>query len=214
MAILTHLTYEEATALPNPKHIKLEDGRCIVDTSPLVEPPYTNVVNVKDFCAKGTGQVDDWTAIQDAVNYAVLKGVTLYFPTGIYLISKPVVVTGKWSFLGEGTFSRIRVTDTTIPAFIFDINASTVTNAYIGNLHFVGPISSVATSCALKFTGNNTALIQHCTFNSIWCTDFNAFVKDEKVPRTTFICITLTPQAFGIHKEVVQVIHGITSNLC
>lgn len=49
-------------------------------------------VNVKDYGAKGDGTTDDWDAINNAVNAIKDVGGTLFFPTGIYPISKPIHV--------------------------------------------------------------------------------------------------------------------------
>ena len=50
------------------------------------------VVNVKDFGAKGDG-VDDTIAIEKAVEYVNVNGGNLFFPIGIFVISKPITLT-------------------------------------------------------------------------------------------------------------------------
>lgn len=54
--------------------------------------PATAVVNVKSYGATGEGKTDDTRAIQQAISENVGKDVTLYFPNGTYLMSKPL----KW----------------------------------------------------------------------------------------------------------------------
>lgn len=50
--------------------------------------------NVKDFGAVGTGRVDDYTALQRAVNTVIRKGGgTLYFPAGTYTVSQTLRIT-------------------------------------------------------------------------------------------------------------------------
>lgn len=44
-------------------------------------------VNVMDFGARGTGQVDDTQAIQAALESVKTKGGTVYFPSGTYLVN-------------------------------------------------------------------------------------------------------------------------------
>lgn len=187
MAIVTHLTYDEALALPGQKSIWLDGGRCVVDTAPDTSLPLVrnNKVNVRTFKAKGDGITDDTDAIQRASDYAIEKGYALYFPAGIYLITRSITINGKWIIQGEGSLSRIKINDPTIPLLLLDINVNTVLHAYIGKIHLIGPNTTDANSCAIKFIGDNTSYIQNCTFENIWCTDFNAFVKDEKAPRTT-----------------------------
>lgn len=143
------------------------------------------ILNVHMAGAVGDGVVDDTTAIQAALTYTVANVKTLFIPDGVYLTSSTLNVTGKWSIVGEGPLSRVKTTDTTIPLFTFDINTKTVLHGYIGNIHFLGPQTSTATSCALRFIGDATSYVQFCTFENLWCTEFNAFMKDEKLPRTT-----------------------------
>ena len=98
MAIVTHLTYDEALALPGQKSIWLDGGRCVVDTAPDTSLPLVrnNKVNVRTFKAKGDGITDDTDAIQRASDHAIEKGYTLYFPAGIYLITRSITINGKW----------------------------------------------------------------------------------------------------------------------
>lgn len=188
MAIITHLTYDEALALPGQKSIWLDGGRCLVDTAPIniaQEANSNNRINVRTFGAKGDGIEDDTDVIQRASDEAITKGYTLFFPTGIYLITRSIIIKGKWIIQGEGSLSRIKINNPTIPLLQIDINVTTVLHAYIGKIHFIGPTTNNTNSCAIRFIGDNTSYIQHCTFENIWCTDFNAFVKDEKSPRAT-----------------------------
>jgi hypothetical protein len=70
-------------------------------------PPDSGMANVKsDFGAKGDGITDDTAAIQQAISSTVHhSGVgtrIIYFPTGTYLISKPLLekdLQGRWSSL-------------------------------------------------------------------------------------------------------------------
>lgn len=53
------------------------------------------VFNVKWFGAMGNGSVDDWHAIQKAIDYILNQpsaGRTLYFPAGSYTISRPLII--------------------------------------------------------------------------------------------------------------------------
>ncbi|MES1224781.1 MAG: glycosyl hydrolase family 28-related protein, partial [Bacteroidota bacterium] len=54
-----------------------------------------NMVNVRWFGATGNGSTDDWYAIQKAINYLLTSttaGRTLYFPSGTYKISQPLMI--------------------------------------------------------------------------------------------------------------------------
>ena len=53
----------------------------------VVYPLDANLVNVKDYGAKGDGTTDDTVAIRQAVQQNLMQHKTLFFPAGIYLIS-------------------------------------------------------------------------------------------------------------------------------
>lgn len=55
---------------------------------------YRDILNVRDFGAKGDGTADDTTAIQNAINHAQTNNIRdVYFPSGTYLITAPLVLT-------------------------------------------------------------------------------------------------------------------------
>ena len=53
----------------------------------VVFPTDANLVNVKDYGAKGDGLTDDTAAIRQAVRQNLMQHKTLFFPAGTYLIS-------------------------------------------------------------------------------------------------------------------------------
>lgn len=60
-----------------------------------LEERFGDIINVKDFGAKGDGVTDDTEAIQKALNYAVsLKKSTVVFPPAIYRCDNRIVVEG------------------------------------------------------------------------------------------------------------------------
>ncbi|WP_444946565.1 glycosyl hydrolase family 28-related protein [Microbulbifer sp. VTAC004] len=70
-------------------------------------------VSVKDFGAKGDHYTDDTASIENALNYIssvvnASEGGTLYFPKGVYTISRPLVIPNKTHIVGEGISSVIR----------------------------------------------------------------------------------------------------------
>ncbi|MCG7856201.1 glycoside hydrolase family 55 protein [Flavihumibacter sediminis] len=49
-------------------------------------------LNVKDYGARGDGSVDDYGAIQKAIDIAVKQSGTVYFPQGTYRIDQPIII--------------------------------------------------------------------------------------------------------------------------
>ncbi len=140
--------------------------------------------SVKDFGATGDGSTDDTTAIQACVTAAVTAGKAVYFPSGTYILTSTVTATGWWCYFGDGNTSIIK-TANDIALFTFTINTTTVSAWEIRDVRFEGPYnSSNVASCALRFTGDDTALIQYGYCNAS-CVNFYAFMKDEKTARTT-----------------------------
>lgn len=70
---------------------------------------YRDMLNVKDFGAKGDGSTDDTAAIQAAIDYAVAAGRrSVYFSAGTYIVTSPLhaqVETGTTT-VGGSTKSR------------------------------------------------------------------------------------------------------------
>ncbi len=66
--------------------------------------------NVKDYGARGDGKTDDTRAILDAIDAipdfkspSVNRGGALFFPSGVYVLSSPISISGKpISMVGEG----------------------------------------------------------------------------------------------------------------
>ena len=61
---------------------------------------------MRDFGAKGDGQTDDTAAVQAAIDAArqAGRGAIAYFPTGRYVVKRPIAVTGRDYTVGGGGF--------------------------------------------------------------------------------------------------------------
>ena len=70
---------------------------------------FADVVNIKDFGAKGDGITDDTLAIQAALDYSN-GNISIYIPSGTFLITKIDLPTGTVLF-GDGQSSILRRPD-------------------------------------------------------------------------------------------------------
>src|SRR5690606_18805835 len=63
------------------------------------ERRYSGPANVKWFGATGDGTTDDTVTLQAAIN-SVPEGVSLFFPEGVYIVSTPLFMRSKQSWIG------------------------------------------------------------------------------------------------------------------
>ena len=99
----------------------------------------SDTVSVKDFGAKGDGATDDTTAIQNAMAYASTTengAATVYFPSGTYEVSAPIVVNSSVQLDPSATIQA-----TASMAAVVEIgpdSPSRGTNGYLHNAFFEG----------------------------------------------------------------------------
>lgn len=96
-------------------------------------------INVRSFGATGNGTTDDTAAIQAAVNSVTsAEGIGIYFPTGSYIISSPILMTSATAvnLFGDGEFQSviIQVNQTTALQY----NTTVGGQIYYANLHDLG----------------------------------------------------------------------------
>lgn len=89
-------------------------------------------VNVKMFGATGDGITDDTQSLLDAIEYIKLKGGTIYFPRGTYLISSRIYLYSNITLLGECKNTILKANSNNYRFIIFGDNIE------INNLKFDG----------------------------------------------------------------------------
>ena len=157
-------------------------------------PSDTGMVNVKtQFGAKGDGITDDTAAIQRAISQTIRheNGSILYFPTGTYLVSRPLIekdLSGAWqsvlTFQGENQDSTIiKLTDNNplyqspgSPNDVLDMGSLEPLNSQNGggNNGFDNYLFDISIdvgkgnpgSVALDFMGNNYCGLRNVTLSS------------------------------------------------
>ena len=72
-------------------------------TPRLISDGFGDYLSVKDFGAKGDGTTDDTVAINNAIASAASNVRKVFFPTGIYILTSPLVITAPVTFVGEGS---------------------------------------------------------------------------------------------------------------
>lgn len=116
---------------------------------------FSDVINVKDYGAKGNGSDDDTDAVQAAITAARLGGV-VFFPKGEYVVSSLTHTGPNISFLGTNAgnatnrtstelySSTIRFTETTNNAFTFTAQSYFSKNIAFRNLGIFANTSGYA----------------------------------------------------------------------
>lgn len=148
-----------------------------------VENKLAQYVSVKDFGAVGDGTTNDTTAIQNALN----AKSSVYFPTGTYLITAPLVVNGNQAIFGDSQYLSIIKTNAALsPAIITSngvvgevsiqniqlwnnggtacINATDATNGIGG---YARNVKMVGNPCVLGTGGGINPIMNfyYCVFN-------------------------------------------------
>lgn len=152
----------EASAVNQSKTISLGNIRKKINT-------FNECINVKDFGAVGDGVTDDFAAFQACANYAVAqsktkrKAVSVYVPTGDYILSAQVVfyfdvnvIVGNYSNgdpVGIVLFGDSQHSSRLIARATYNINTET-DGAVLNN-------ASVNTTGCIKFSSNGNTEVWH-----------------------------------------------------
>lgn len=127
-----------------------------------------DVVNVKEFGAVGDGVTDDYKACQLAANHAKAAGKSLYFPSGVYLITRMISLAGATniSVYGDGLCnSRIHLYSLTgtdaLACMAISDGAAQIT---VRGLYFTVDDNSVMRNCCLAVEYASSVFISDCFF--------------------------------------------------
>lgn len=101
-----------------------------------------DIVNVKDFGAKGDGVADDTEAIQAAINSLPMSYFILYFPPGRYRMSQGFTLTNKDHFEIEASNTYLRAENGDTVTFVgikfADVNLCYITSITGNGITIIG----------------------------------------------------------------------------
>jgi hypothetical protein len=202
-----------------------QQGAGAVDSSQVTyDPPFTGSVatnveaklaqsiNVKDFGATGNGTTDDTAAIQTALTYCVNNELTLYIPSGIYLVTS-TIITGNAAgqqdnpvvIIGDGKTSVIKVTSTLANGAIRirGLNGEVDVDRHFGrvqieNLLFNGPgrYSMSPAGLGLSFYG-----VQGITLKNVYALGWSEAIKFHNCDLVTMYACQAQANTTGIATE-------------
>lgn len=128
-------------------------SKTIDDVVIFPEPGLLSWVNVKDHGATGDGVTDDTAAIQEAIDSLAGAAGTIYFPSGVYLTTSGITVSGHRQVLvGDGkNTSKINFYPTVAgTAMTFQYSAaSSLVQCGIKDMGFMGSGDEVKTAIKL-----------------------------------------------------------------
>lgn len=113
---------------------------------------FADVVNVKDFGAKGDGVADDTSSLNAAIAAAQTGSKSMYFPAGVYKITSQLTsITGgtytkSWSITGAGIGASTIKSTFDGPVFSLDTSTESSLFGMIQNISFEGSNTGSDTS--------------------------------------------------------------------
>jgi hypothetical protein len=130
-------------------------------TARTLENRFADVVNVKDFGAKGDGVTDDTAAIQAAIYSVISNGGQIYFPNGTYILSNSITVNYP-NTPTNITLVGVGANSTTLQW----TNASGGIGFVFNSPHNTITINDIAFSTTRQNGGNAITLFQNSSFDS------------------------------------------------
>jgi hypothetical protein len=142
-----------------------------VVTEPVATPPANQGISVKDFGAKGDGVSDDTATIQNAINDASSKNVTLTIPAATYLVTKQLEVKNNTKINGYGATLYMAPQQSTVANILWSNPDVYTTNVLLEGL----TLKSQNTIAGTEYYANSMiSNVQGMYFQSI----SNLIIKD------------------------------------
>lgn len=131
-----------------------------------VVQPASGPVSVKAFGAVGDGVTDDTVALQRAITATQDRVWGLYFPSGTYAISQPLVVSKQVAFKGDGKpFSKIKVVSA---GPIFSIISLPYGSTGVTNLTNRASLEGIQLDGSGKAGYGVIGVTNHMNFRDLW----------------------------------------------
>lgn len=121
-----------------------------------------DVINVKNFGAKGDGVTDDTVAIQLSVT-AASSGQTIFFPKGKYVLTDPIVISSDVSMQGDSCDS-VEI-DCQYTGIQFR-NSKTLNGVSFIGITFTGNSNNICFSAGDRGYGFHRVVFDRCSFNT------------------------------------------------
>ena len=195
MATINHLQgYAFAKKKGNTIHV-FEGPHTLADFMPVIaegsdvprmlKDRFADVVNVRDFGAKGNGTTDDTEAIQAAMT----TGGNVFFPKGKYVVSKEIVVEGAANVIGRS--ARILDNRTPSPDGLTNLFVVSAEDVSFKGLSFElnsksAPTNPNGETCIHFVKGSGNVSVEGCYFkNYVQCvyssTDNDGLIKNISI---------------------------------
>lgn len=165
------------------------------------------IKNVKDFGAIGDGISDDSDAVQSCINSIACSGGTIYFPSGIYLITRNIdILLDKKtdynekgiSMEGESKSSTIILNGGSDSQYVFSIKETAIDGELIHSYFGLKNITFTGKSDGLKHHGIYMYGIVYPTISDVAFTRLNMAFRALDVCAMRFVCCEFVGCSYGI----------------
>jgi hypothetical protein len=171
-----------------------------------------DIVNVKDFGAKGDGSTDDTLAIQAAIDAAMTLGVqhsssiygaTVFFPPGRYIVSAPLTDTAVTrrgadvNLVGSGCYCTT-IDGGRLDGFVIDKEDRGIFKTINSIQHlFIKNSNTAAGTGAVRLNYSYKALLADCIFHGFIGVDMSSNIFDNCIINCWFEGLANNPPLAG-----------------